>query len=143
VSPSSPPEVARRHSRSRRQRASTTETAPPPKLPSHRSPFGTASSGNQILDHRGEVWYTAGGTTVKIVDLGDPTALGFGISRSPSSPLFKRKKRDLLVRLQEELSLLRRSENANPVNKTALLGHDVRRHFLLDRSGAALSSNRQ
>ena len=71
-------------------------------------PLWDGQEWNQTLDHRGEVWYTAGGVPAKIVDIGDPTALGLQqdnpVIEQPEDPVQKQK-RDLMVRLQEVTNL--------------------------------------
>ena len=88
--------------------AFTTETEPPPKA-SKQKPVWDGQQWNQTLDHRGEVWYTAGGTPVKIVDLGDPAALGLQrdkpVTEQPEEDPIQKQKRELMVRLQEVTNL--------------------------------------
>ena len=82
--------------------AFTTETAPPPKAP-NLQPVWDGQQWNQVPDHRGEVWYTPVGVPVKIVDIGDPTALGLQqdnpVIEQPEDPVQKQKQ-ELMVRLQ-------------------------------------------
>ena len=82
--------------------AFTTETAPPPKAP-NLQPVWDGQQWNQVPDHRGDVWYTSVGVPVKVVDLGDPTALGLQqdkpATEPPEDPVEKQKS-DLMVRLQ-------------------------------------------
>jgi hypothetical protein len=84
--------------------AFTTETAPPPNAP-NLQPVWDGQQWNQVPDHRGDVWYTSVGIPVKVVDLGDPTALGLQQDKpvtepEPEDPV-QEQKRDLMVRLQE------------------------------------------
>ena len=82
--------------------AFTTETAPPPKTPNLQAVWD-GQQWNQVPDHRGDVWYTSVGVPVKVVDLGDPTALGLQqdkpATEPPEDPVEKQKS-DLMVRLQ-------------------------------------------
>ena len=88
--------------------AFTAETEPPSKLPNQK-PVWDGQQWNQTPDHRGEVWYTAGGAPIKIVDLGDPTALGLQrdkpVTEQPEEDPVQKQKRELMVRLQEVTNL--------------------------------------
>lgn len=59
--------------------------APPATIAGHARVFA-AGSWSQVVDHRGETWWTAARAPVLVTALGDPSALGLMSSQPPAPP---------------------------------------------------------
>ena len=61
-----------------------TRVEPPPSLTGYSIVWDRTEYWNLIEDHRGEIWYTADGQPVAIVELGDPAEDGLSSTKPPA-----------------------------------------------------------